>query len=105
MSEHEYTIEVIEYSDGTLVADSQDIRERVLESDSMSEFLEGMVCDVPRLLKANCALTDEDVENIVIRVELRDASAEEELEEAEAILLVPRPRIAFKDNRQVALAA
>ena len=72
MSQKEYIVNLYVYDDGTLAVHSGDIRGLVIETDDWDELRRELYDIVPRLLRSNHGLTEEDLEHASLRLVLSD---------------------------------
>ena len=68
MSQHEYTTPLFVYEDGTLAVHGGDIRGLVIEADTLDELRSELHRIVPRLLRANHGLTDNEIAHASLRL-------------------------------------
>lgn len=81
------------YSDGRLVAQSDDIRGLVLETDNFPEMRDELIRVAAELLQANHGLTDDQIANATLSAVLRDAPGRR----SQRALVPVGPRLVVRD--------
>lgn len=81
------------YSDGTLVAQSDDLRGLVLETDNYPEMRDDLVRVAAEPLQANHGLTDDQIANATLSAVLRDAPGRR----SQRALVPAGPRLVMRD--------
>ena len=61
--QHEFTVKLIVDEDGIIMAQGEDIQGLVLETKSMEEMSKELVRLIPRLLRSNHNLSDDEIAN------------------------------------------
>ncbi|MCY3983405.1 MAG: DUF1902 domain-containing protein [Roseovarius sp.] len=66
--QHEFTVKLIVDEDGIIMAQGEDIQGLVLETKSMEEMSKELVRLIPRLLRSNHNLSDDEIANALIHI-------------------------------------
>ena len=77
MVKESYTVNVLSYKDGTMVATSDDIQGLVMEINSYDELKRELQYLCPSLLMNNHGLTEDELLNIVINVIVRNKETQD----------------------------
>ena len=103
MSQHEYTVPLFIHEDGTLAMHGSDIRGLVIEADTFEEMRAELLRLAPRLLRSNHGLTEEEIEQVSLRLVLRD------LEDADHPVAKSRspqsPKVLWEDDPRIMACA
>lgn len=98
MKKHDFSVNFYIHEDGTLAAHGGDVRGLVIEAATFDEFRSELFELAPRLLKANHGLTDRDIENVTLRLDLRPVGTD----------LPPAPdrmRVLWEDDARIMACA
>lgn len=89
-----YAVNIGCYSDGTLVAQSDDLRGLVLGTDNFPEMRDELIRIAAELLQANHGLTDDPIANATLSAVLRDAPGRR----SQRALVPAGPRLVMRDS-------
>lgn len=95
-----FAVNIYCYSDGTLVAQSDDIRGLVLETDNYPEMRDELIRVAGELLAANHGLSDDQIADATLSVVLRDAPGRR----SQRALVPAGPRLVMRDATDRAAA-
>ena len=95
-----FAVNIFCYSDGTLVAQSDDIRGLVLETDNYPEMGDELIRVAAELLAANHGLSDDQIADATLSVVLRDAPGRR----PQRALVPAGPRLVMRDATDRAAA-
>ena len=102
MSQSEFRVDLFVHADGTLAVHGGDIRGLVIETDDIHELRSELYRIVPRLLKTNHGLSKKEIEQVTIRVILRNAPGEAGPEQT---LHAAYPQIVWEDDPRIMAVA
>ena len=102
MSQSEFRVDLFVYADGTLAVHGGDIRGLVIETDDIRELRSELYRIVPRLLSTNHGLSKKEIEQVTIRVILREA---EDAGKRGRTSHPAHPQILWEDNPRIMAVA
>ena len=88
-----FAVNIYCYSDGSFVAQSDDIRGLALEADNFPELRNELIRVAAELLQANHDLTDDQIANATLSAALRDAPGQR----SQRALVPAGPRLVVRE--------
>lgn len=95
-----FVVNIFCYTDGTLVAQSDDIQGLVLETDNFPEMRDELIRVAAQLLEINHGLTNNEIASATLSVVLRDAPGRR----SQRALVPAGPRLVMRDASDRAAA-